>query len=120
MSAEEQPGGDDRRTYERRRIWFPVTLAQPDGPDLQGVCHDASTRGLLVHTKASLEGGKPIRVTLFIPSHPNGHVVGAAVVRSSPNAQDPDGMWPHRVALAFDEPVSELADLTEEAFGSEV
>jgi hypothetical protein len=73
------------------------------------VSHDASDNGLLLVCSGTPEIGSTIRVTLVIP--PGGNVevtVPATVVRVTRNDEDPDGLWPNKMAVQFQEPVEKL------------
>ena len=97
----------ERREHRRRRFWLPV---QVDGlPTGFAVSHDASDNGLLLVSDGAPEVGSVVRVTLVIP--PGGNIevtVSATVVRVSKNDEDPDGLWPTKVAVRFDAPVEKL------------
>jgi hypothetical protein len=73
------------------------------------VSHDASDNGLLLVCSGSLDVGSTVRVRLRIP--PGGSVeisVPATVVRMSKNDDDPEGLWPNKMAVRFHEPVEKL------------
>jgi hypothetical protein len=73
------------------------------------VSHDASDDGLLLVCSEAPKVGSTVRVTLLIP--PGGSVevsVSATVVRVTKNEEDPDGLWPHKMAVHFEEPVEKL------------
>jgi hypothetical protein len=73
------------------------------------ISYDASSRGLLIASAASLEPGDTITVTFSVPpSAGDERTVTGKVVRVSPNDADPEGMWPNRLAVEFDEPVPGL------------
>ena len=97
----------ERREHRRRRFWLPV---QVDGlPTGFAVSHDASDNGLLLVCSGTPEVGSTVRVTLLIP--PGGNVevtVSAIVVRVTENDEDPEGLWPYKMAVRFNEPVEKL------------
>jgi hypothetical protein len=97
----------ERREHRRRRFWLPV---QVDGLATGfAVSHDASDNGLLLVCSETVEVGSIVRVKLLIP--PGGNVevsVSATVVRVASNDEDPDGLWPHKMAVRFLEPVEKL------------
>lgn len=103
----------NRRIHERHRLWFPVWIhAEGDEPTLVGVSHDASVAGIRVATGGAPQIGARVVVTFRYPPEdgPERSVTGT-VVRIEENTDDPDGLWPHRVAMEFDEPMNELAEL---------
>jgi hypothetical protein len=97
----------ERREHRRSRFWLPVKV---DGlPAGFAVSHDASDNGLLLVCAATLDIGAAVRLTLRVP--PGGSVevsVSAKVVRVAANDEDPDGIWPYKMAVRFDEPVDKL------------
>lgn len=97
----------ERREHKRRRFWLPVRV---DGlPAGFAVSHDASDRGLLLVCTTTLDVGASTKLTFRIP--PGGAVeveVVATVVRVSENDEDPDGLWPYKMAVRFDTPVEKL------------
>lgn len=103
----------DRREHRRRRFWLPI---QVDGlPTGFAVSHDASDNGLLLVCSDAPEVGSTVRVSFLIP--PGGNVevsVFATVVRVTKNDEDPDGLWPNKMAVRFDEPVEKLEEYLRE------
>jgi hypothetical protein len=97
----------ERREHRRRRFWLPVRV---DGlPTGFAVSHDASDNGLLLVCSGTPEIGSSVRVTLVIPPGGSEEVsVPATVIRVAKNDEDPEGLWPHKMAVRFDEPVERL------------
>lgn len=97
----------ERREQRRRRFWLPV---QVDGvPTGFAVSHDASGNGLMLVCAGTLAVGSTVQVKLSVP--PEGGVevsVPATVVRVSENDEDPDGLWPNKMAVRFNERVDAL------------
>ena len=105
------------RRNPRYTVWLPIRVEElPEG---MAVTHNASGRGLLVVTASALDVGSPVSVTIQLP--PGGETeksVHGRVVRVEPNDEDPDGMWPHRLAVEFDHPVPELEEVLKNLAGS--
>jgi hypothetical protein len=100
----------ERRSADRYRVWLPVAI--PALREGLAVTHDASKRGMLVVTASTLDVGAPVRLSFKMPpDDPNEHELTGRVVRVEPNSADPDGLWPHRLAVEFDHPVPELESL---------
>lgn len=97
----------ERREHRRRRFWLPVQI---DGlPTGFAVSHDASGNGLLLVCGTTLDVGTTVRLTFRLPpGGPDELGVSATVVRIAPNDEDPDGLWPYKMAVRFDAPVGEL------------
>ncbi len=92
----------DRRRAERLEKWLPVRL-DGDQPGL-AVTHNANERGVLLVTAQTLEIGTEIVIS--VPTSEDGdelHLEGR-VVRFSKNNEDPQGLWPHAVAIEFTRP----------------
>jgi hypothetical protein len=117
----------EQRERERSRVWLPVRVRW-DGGDAIAVTYDASDKGVLMLTTLAIPVGERVRLTFELPSaslddlpaHPESgpqRPSGAPrertglgrVVRAAPNADDPHGLWPHRVAVALDEAMDAFA-----------
>jgi hypothetical protein len=95
-----------RRDAERYQVWIPVKVDQlREGI---AITHDASTRGALILTASKLEPGSPVEISLKLPENDVPRRVTGRVVRVEENTNDPHGLWPHRMAVEFDEAVTDL------------
>jgi hypothetical protein len=76
------------------------------------VSRDASVGGLMISSPEALAVGARVELTLALPpvdeAEPLERKVHGSIVRLEPNADDPHGPWPFRVAVRFDEPLAEL------------
>ncbi len=103
------------REHVRFQVWIPVRLDSDQLAEVVAVSHDASVGGLLLSTAEKLEVGLTLAVTFRVPpDSPVERTVAAKVVRIETNKDDPDGLWPFRVAIAFTEPIQELEELLAE------
>ena len=76
------------------------------------ISYDVSAKGLLLASPATLEVGDAIDVTFAVPgSEDEERSIKGTVVRVSKNEADPDGMWPNRLAVEFEEPIEDLGDV---------
>ena len=103
----------ERRSHPRYRVWLPAQVDElKEGV---AVTHDASPSGVKMVAASTLEVGTTVNISLQLP--PNGererHVTGK-VVRVERNQADPLGMWPHRIAVEFDDVDEELESLLRE------
>lgn len=90
------------RRAPRYTVWLPVTVEELE----EGVAvgHDASARGIAMVTASRLHVGASVTVHLQLsPEAPSERVVKGHVVRVEQNTEDPDGLWPHRLAIEFEE-----------------
>jgi hypothetical protein len=97
----------ERREHRRRRVWLPV---QVDGlPTGFAVSHDASDNGLMLVCAGTLAVGSVVEVKLSVPPGTDAEVIApATVVRVSENDEDPDGLWPNKMAVRFNSRVEAL------------
>lgn len=73
------------------------------------VSHNVSGRGMLLVTATTLEVGAPVHIVVqFPPEGEQERTVTGRVVRVERNKDDPEGIWPHRIAVQFDEPVADI------------
>ena len=100
----------ERRSSDRYRLWLPISI--PALREGLAVGHDASKGGLLMVTASTVEVGALVTISFHMPpDDPVEHTLVGRVVRVERNDADPDGLWPHRMALEFDHPVPELESL---------
>ncbi len=106
-----------RRRYGRYQLWFPVRVTG-SGLDGMAVNHNVSASGMLIALSARLEVGAEVQLRFTLPAaHGGERMLRGSVVRIEQNAEDPDGMWPYRMAVAFEDPDPELVPLLEQAAG---
>ena len=100
---------DDRRGRERHEVWFPVELDSVKLEQRLAVSHDVSSCGILLSAATSLDAGSKVTVTFkVLPDDALEQKLQGRIVRVEKNADDPDGLWPLRIAVEFDQPVPEL------------
>ena len=106
-----------RRQHGRYRIWFPVRVTG-EGVDGMAVNHNISAGGMLIALSARLEVDATVEVRFVVPTDAKGeHVLRGKVVRIDDNLEDPDGMYPYRMAVAFEDVEPSLIPLLEQAVG---
>ncbi len=99
----------DRRIYHRYKLWIPARLEGETGPTQLAVGHDMSQKGSLLVTSKQLQVGERVRLFVRIPPDADDELqFEARVLRIAANDADPNGLWPFRVALEFDQAVPEL------------
>ncbi len=98
---------DVTRRSRRYEVWLPVRIEELTAG--MAVSHNASGRGMLLVTAATLEVGADVHVVVSLPPDATKEKeLHGRVVRVEKNDEDPDGLWPHRMAVEFDEPTDEL------------
>jgi hypothetical protein len=106
---------EQRRQHGRYQIWFPVHLA---GSAVDGIAvtRNISASGMLIGLSTRLEVGAVVELRFAVPgtSDPE-RVLHGKVVRIERNSDDPDGMFPYRMAVAFDDPDPALVPALEQA-----
>lgn len=72
---------------------------------------DASEGGMFLSSSEPLAVGGAVRVTFTVieSGSPRTYEAAATIVRMEPNVDDPDGLWPFRVAVRFEAPIPGLA-----------
>lgn len=67
------------------------------------VNHNISAGGMLVVVSARMELGAEVKLTFRVPPAGGEHTLHGKVTRVEPNREDPEGLWPYRMAVAFDD-----------------
>lgn len=96
-------------------MWLPVQLG---GDTLEGslavglgVSKDASEGGMFISSSEPLDVGAEVLLSFTVLDGEGGsrtHTTPATIVRVAPNADDPEGLWPWRVAVRFAAPLAGL------------
>lgn len=96
----------ERRTEHRYEVWLPVKVdSLKEGI---AVTHNVSQGGVLMVAASTLDPGSAVTITLRTPDSQEVHQLAGRVVRVEPNADDPHGLWPHRLAVEFEKVAPEL------------
>ena|SRR5688500_666139 len=102
----------EQRRDARYTLWFPVDVETADAKHTLAVAKDVSRSGIGVSASAGLEVGTTVTLTCKVPPDTGEQrTVTGTVTRHQKNPEDPHGMWPHRVGIAFDEAIPELESL---------
>jgi len=94
---------------------------QLDCEEKQGwlaMSRNISASGVLAATAKKLVAGQPVTVIFTIKPGEEPLKIPGTIVRVELNVEDKSGMWPHRVAVEFDDVVPELEPLLEADVGS--
>jgi hypothetical protein len=105
-----------RREHARYNIWFPVQVDSEELNDAMAVNHNIGAGGMLIALSAELKTGEDVTVTFRLP--PEGDQerrLRGTILRIEKNPEDPDGVWPYRMAVAFDSVSQDLVPLLEKA-----
>lgn len=109
---------DERRRGGRYLVWLMMQLQDEESGEWLAISRNMSRSGALVATAAKLVVGQSISLMFQVtPSGPQQSVEGT-IVRVEANAEDPMSMWPHRVAVEFEEVVPALESLLAETVES--
>lgn len=88
------------------------------GGETLAMSQNISRTGVLMATAERLEIGATVTVTLRLPTQDaQDHEASGRVVRVERNDKDPEGLWPHHVAVEFQSEVAGLEPLLAEAAG---
>ena len=105
---------DEKRKAPRHAIWFPMKM-DTAGDVIMGISRNLSEVGVMMVAAAEPEPGAKVTMTMTIPGdEPSERQVTGTIVRVSDNDADSEGLWKHKVAVAFDERLEELDGLLEE------
>ena len=109
------------RGQARYQFWFPVQLVVRGRGDERGhvaMVHNSSASGMLLAVNSALDAiiiGETVELSFQLPESPVQHRLTGRVARIEPNSCDPEGAWPERIAVAFDEVSPQLAPYLEAA-----
>lgn len=87
-----------------------------EGEGSQGwlaMSRNVSATGVLAATAKILAVGQPVSVRFTVAPGMEPLKIQGTIVRVELNVEDRSGLWPHRVAVEFDEEVPELEMLAE-------
>jgi hypothetical protein len=106
-----------RREHARYKLWFPVQLriGGVGAAAKVGINHNIGSGGMLVAACADVTVGERVTVTFQLPTGGGLKELPGSVVRIERNTDDPDGEWPFKVAVAFDEVSPDLIPYLEDA-----
>lgn len=77
--------------------------------------HNMGPGGMLIASSAELAPGTEVMCNFVVPTSSAEKQIKGRVIRVEKNGEDPDGMWPFRIAIEFDEVAPELTELLEKA-----
>jgi len=101
---------DEKRTYQRYKIWFPVTILIGKR-EVWAICRDASSGGFLLSAESPVEVGQNVRARFKVsPRARAERMVSAKVVRTEASVGELMLAFPYRAALEFTKPVPDLLD----------
>lgn len=105
----------ERRSTERYRVWFPMTVVTDAGEEGTAITYDVSSTGLLMACPGGLEAGAHVTLKFTISDAGEAREVPATILRLEANEPGDTGPWRYRMAVAFDEPHPELEALLKAA-----
>jgi len=101
----------DQRKHHRFTTWLPVRLEATGTEARLGVTHNVSESGVLLVSNASLSAGDPVTIRYRItPLESSESYAIGKIVRVDRNDDDPNGLWPYRVAVQFEAPLEGLEE----------
>lgn len=98
---------EDRRAAPRQEAYVSAALESPAGRTTIAITRDISARGLLLLTRAALDVGQVVKLT--VPLGDAQETLSGTVVRTEP--LDDHELWRHKVAITFAEADPVLARL---------
>jgi hypothetical protein len=104
----------EKRAYDRFSLWFPVTVDARSGA-VWAVSRDASAGGILISGSQELAVGDEVTVTFRTSLEDPERKVAGRIVRVEKVDDDPRVVWPHRMAIEFLKPDTQLQALFKRA-----
>jgi PilZ domain len=103
-----------RRDHARYNLWFPVQLTAGGEPNL-AINQNIGAGGMLLALRADVKVGDVVSVKFRLPTGGADRELQGRVVRIERNSEDPDGEWPFKVGVAFEDVSPDLIPLLEDA-----
>jgi hypothetical protein len=105
-----------KRQFDRQQAFIPLSVESDGGEGGLGVTRDASSGGVLFHTRCQLKVGDTVALKFASLVDGEGErQVQGKVVRVEENTSEMGYMWPLLVAVKFDEKTSELQETIDKA-----
>jgi hypothetical protein len=99
---------DEKRSYFRYSLWFPVTIDGSTG-QMWAVCKDVSAGGILISGTDRLEVGEVVTISFRVTRDAEERRLSGRIVRIDEGTEsDPRAVWSHRMAIEFIEPDATL------------
>jgi len=98
---------EDRRAAPRQEAYVPAALETAQGRSTIAITRDISDRGLLLLTRAALQVGETVKLTIALADGP-GTLMGKVVRTEDLHGHE---LWRHKAAIRIDEGDPVLARL---------
>lgn len=106
--GEDEEAASDRRGGERHLACFPAELTTDQGGQRSALIRDLSISGALLLTRARINVGDAVHLSLHLRDGGEPRAVTAKVVRHERRSIELAHPWTKAVAVQFDEPLTEL------------
>ncbi len=101
---------NEKRSYQRFNIWFPVTLVVGE-QEVWAICRDASPGGFLLSAAAPIDVGAKVKARFKVsPQSPSERIVDATAVRQEGSVGELMLAFPYRAAFEFASPMPDLLE----------
>ncbi len=102
----------EKRRNTRYTLWFPVDITTEGERRTLAVAKDASQTGIGISSPAGLEVGEQVTLSFRVPPGTGTEQkVTGRVTRHERNPDDPNGLWPYRIGIEFEDAMPELEQL---------
>lgn len=98
----------DRRAAKRYEILFPMRLGEKETARGLAVSRNLSRTGMLVASGSRLEIGAEVTVAFRVADDDTERTAIGKIVRVGTNEEDPQGLWPHLIAVEFEAEIDEI------------
>jgi hypothetical protein len=110
-SVDEGDAENERRIAVRHIACFPAHIDGGEARLRTAVIRDLSVTGTRLLTRAVLEPGTQVKLNLYLTSDLSAPCFRLGrVVRFERRSSEISGVWPHSVAVEFDEPLTGLEE----------
>ena len=101
---------DDRRRATRHPVYITAEIESDGGTARSALTEDASASGFMLLTRARLNPGQQVALRVYLPDSFRAplRVTGRVARRESLTLAE-SGLWREKVAVALDEPLTQLS-----------
>ena len=107
----------ERRSGKRYECILFVRFGDRGQGEWAAISRNASQSGLLMAVGKRVEVGEELTLTFRVAPDTEEREIKGTVIRIEENAEGPQSYWPHRVAVEFVEPMTDMMPILEQLPG---
>lgn len=110
LTRDARMSGSERRIGLRHFVCFPAQVEAPTHGKRVAMIHDLSVTGAMLVVRATLEVGDLVSLALHVSGDASSRSreAHAHVVRVEPLAPEERSLWSHRIAVQFEQPLTDF------------